>query len=153
MRPWAGPISWHSNIWHTSPEKDMVTRDHPLLIQSLVGNTAGHHWPKREAPPCHLPMLYRWRLAVLRPRAWPKVAPEPLHEPDGCWKLELILDAEYSHGLRADFSPCIHTCSTVRAVSLKESISDCLISLPPVSSGYKKCLKISQKSRQLAILY
>lgn len=86
----------------------------------------------------HLFVLCRWRLAVLRPTAWPKAVPEPLHKPDGCWKLEFILDAEYSHGLRADFSPCVHICSTVRAVSLKESIPDHLTSPSTVSSGDKK---------------
>lgn len=51
MRPWAGPISWHTtHLALLPPEKDMATRDHPL-IQSLVGNTAGCHWPEREAPP------------------------------------------------------------------------------------------------------
>lgn len=100
----------------------------------------------------HFLTLHRWRLAVLRTTAWPKVVPEPLHEPGGCWKLEFILDAEYSQGLRANFNPCIHTCSTVRAVS-QESVPDHLISPSTVSSGDKKHLKINQNSRQLAILY
>lgn len=64
--------------------------------------------------------LSRWRQAVMRATAWPKAVPEPSCERGGCWKLEFILGAEYSQGLRADFSPRLHTCSAVRAASLKE---------------------------------
>ena len=87
----------------------------------------------------------------MRAMAWPKAAPEPLYEQDGCWKLEFVLGAEYSQGLRADFSPHLHTYSTARAASLKENIPDLLISPPTVSSGDKKHLKIHQNSSQLAI--
>lgn len=81
--------------------------------------------------------LSRWRQAVMRATAQPKVVPELLYEHDGCCKLEFILGDEYSQGLRADFSPRLHTCSTVRAARLKESIPDLLVSAPTVSSGCK----------------
>lgn len=91
MRPWPGPISWHTiHLAPLPPEKDMVTRDRPHLIQSLVGSMAGCHWPERKAPPHTVQMEVGYPEA----NSWPKAVPEPLHEPDGCCKLEFILDAE-----------------------------------------------------------
>lgn len=52
-------------------------------------------------------MVSRWKHAVMRAMTRPKVVPEPSCEQDSCWKLEFILGAEYSQGLRADFSPCM----------------------------------------------
>lgn len=125
MRAWAGPISWHTiHLALLPPKKDMVTRDDPLLIQSLVGNMAGCHWPEREAPPHAVQMEVGCSEAksLAQSGSWATARARRL--------LEFILDAEYSHGLRVDFSPCMHTCSTVGAVSLKESISDHLYHFP-----------------------
>lgn len=90
----------------------------------------------------HLLPLSRWRRAVTGATAWPKAVPEPSCERDGCWTLEFILGAEHSQGLRADFSPRLHTSSAARAASLKESVPDLLISPPTVSSGDKTTLKL-----------
>lgn len=120
-----------------------------LFLQRLVGCVAGCHWHWLKES--RLLALSRWRQAVVRATAWPKAVPEPSYEQDSCWKLEFILGAEYCQGLRADFSPRLHTCFTARAASLKESIPDVLISPPTVSSGDKKHLKTNQNSNQLAI--
>lgn len=130
------------HTWHRCHQRRTWSQDIILFFSSLA--------PWLIAT-CLMP--YSWMLAVLRPTAWPNAIPEPLHKPDECWKLEFVLDAEYSQGLRANFNPCIHTCSTVRAVFLKESIPDHLTSPPKVSSGDKKHPKINQNSRQLAILH
>lgn len=131
VRACAGTISWHTR--HPAslpPEKDVVTRDCPpfssaLLAAWLIAIGMG----LKES---RLLALSRWRQAVMRATAWPKAVPEPSCERGGCWKLEFILGAEYSQGLRADFSPRLHTCSAVRAASLKEH------SWPANTTSYSK---------------
>lgn len=151
MKPWAGPISWHTvHLASLPPEKDTVTRDHPPLIQSLVGNMAGCHWPEREAPPHAVQMEVGCPEAnsLAQSSSWATAWARWLLEAivySWCWiqpRVESRFQPMYTHMLCSESS-----------FSLKESIPDHLTSPSTVSSGDKKHLKINQNSRHLAILY
>lgn len=113
MRPWAGPISWHTiHLASLPPEKDMVTRDHPPLIQSLVAGCqlAGCHWPESEAPPHAVQMEVGCPEAnsLTQSSSWAAAWARWLLEATAyswCWIREKISAHVYIHALQREQFP------------------------------------------------